>query len=63
MNKLFPIHRSLMGKGNKDTLNIIKKIIPIKIKNFKSLQKVFDWQIPKEWKIKSAWIKDFKGKK
>ena len=31
LKDLFPIHRSLAGKQNRDTLNYIKKSIPIKI--------------------------------
>ena len=62
LNKLFNINRSLAGSENRKTLNYIKNI-PIKIKSFSSGQKVFDWKIPKEWKIKDAYIKDFKGNK
>ena len=61
---LFPINRSLTGKGNLKTLNYIKKIIPqLKIKNFRSGQKFYDWTIPKEWNVKEAYIKNLKGEK
>ena len=32
IKKLYPICRSLTGNGNRETLNIIKNIIPINIK-------------------------------
>tara|TARA_B100001564_G_scaffold322412_1_gene301726 strand:+ start:257 stop:1525 length:1269 start_codon:yes stop_codon:yes gene_type:complete len=58
--KLWPINRSLTGKGVDETLSIIKKNLPIKILNFKSGSKVFDWEIPKVWEIKNAWLKNDK---
>ncbi len=63
-NKLFPITRSLTGKGVKDTLGIIKKEFPrLKIKKIKSGTKVFDWKIPDEWNISNAYVIDKKGKR
>ena len=61
--KLWPLNRSLTGKGVNSTLHLIKKKIPIKILNFKSEKKVFDWKIPKIWDLKEAWIKDKYNKK
>ncbi len=63
LKELFPLNRSITGKDNKKTLQIIQSIIPLKIMNFKSGTKVFDWKIPDEWNIKNAWIKDNKNKK
>jgi aminopeptidase-like protein len=57
--KLFPICRSITGKGTYETLKIIKKEIPILIiKKKKSGTKIFDWTIPPEWNIKEAYVKD-----
>jgi len=61
--KLFPLNRSITGKGNLITLNEVKKIIPIKILKIPSGKKVYDWKIPKEWSVKEAWIKDADGNK
>ena len=61
--KLFPICRSITGKGVRKTLNIIKKEIPqLKIKSIKSGTKVFDWKVPPEWFIKDAFVM-YKNKK
>jgi aminopeptidase-like protein len=61
---LFPINRSLTGKGNFQTLKIIKEICKnIKIKKYKSGKKVFDWNIPLEWNVNYAYIKTPEGKK
>lgn len=56
---LFPINRSLTGAGNRKTLKYIKNIIPkMRIINFKSKKKVFDWEVPHVWNVKSAYICD-----
>ena len=61
LNKLFYINRSISGKGNEQTLDILKEICPLKIKSIKSNTQVFDWKTPPEWNVKEAWIKDSKG--
>ena len=63
-NILFPINRSITGKGIIKTLKIFKKIHPkLKIKYFKSGKKVFDWIIPSEWNVKNAYVLDQEGEK
>ena len=55
--KLWPLNRSLTGRGNVLTLKILKKYYSgLKIKKFKSGTKVFDWTVPLEWNIKDAFI-------
>ena len=61
---LFPICRSLTGKGNIKTLNYFKKINrDFKIKSYRSGNKYFDWKIPLEWNINDAYIQDDNGNK
>jgi aminopeptidase-like protein len=60
--ELFPINRSLTGNGVRETLNFIKRIIPeLTIYEVPSGTKAFDWEIPNEWNINQAWIKDSNG--
>ena len=63
IKKLYPITRSLTGNGNRETLSIINDIIPIETFEVPSGTKAFDWEVPKEWNIKNAYIKDTKGNK
>lgn len=63
MSELFPICRSITGKGVHQTLNIIKKEIPLSIHKVPSGTTVFDWQVPKEWNINDAYIKNLAGEK
>ena len=63
-HKLWPINRSITGKGFTKSLKIIQKELKgLKIKKIKTNSKVFDWKIPKEWNVSEAWIKDENGKK
>ena len=63
-NKLFPICRSLTGRGNAKTLEIIKRNIGnLKVLKFSSGSKVFDWQVPNEWNVKDACLIDKYNKK
>jgi len=61
IEKLFPINRSITGDGVRETLSIISGIIPLEITEIPSGTKVLDWEIPFEWNIKDAWIKNSRG--
>ena len=62
--ELWPINRSLTGEGNRKTLLKIKGVLKnLKMKSVKSGEKFFDWSIPKEWKVKEAYIINPEGKK
>jgi aminopeptidase-like protein len=63
MITLYPICRSITGKGIEDTLKHIQKRIPIDIEYVPTGTDAFDWKVPKEWNIKDAWIKNSKGEK
>lgn len=63
IERLYPICRSITGNGVRQTLKIIQEIIPLEIKEVPSGTRVFDWEIPKEWNIKDAYIKNSKGEK
>jgi len=63
LERLYPICRSITGDGVRQTLRIIKEYIPIEIKEVPTGTKVFDWEVPKEWNIKDAYVKNSKGEK
>ena len=65
--KLFPINRSITGEGVRQTLAMCSDYIAgedgvtFEIKNVPSGTEVFDWTVPKEWKINEAYIEDEAG--
>ena len=62
--KIFPLNRSLTGKGTLATLKYFKKINnKIIIKNVKSGKKIFDWKVPEEWNVNHAYFQNKKKKK
>ena len=62
--KMFPICRSIMGNGFRDSLNIIREVIPdIKVTEIPSGAAVFDWTVPKEWNCEGGGIYRLNGDK
>lgn len=61
--ELFPICRSITGNGLRETLTKIQSLIPLKIIEIPTGTKVLDWEIPKEWNIRDAYIKNSSGEK
>lgn len=63
-HELWPINRSITGDGVRKTLSIIKQHLPeMEIKEVPTGTKVFDWEVPKEWRIRDAWIRTPTGEK
>jgi aminopeptidase-like protein len=64
LEKMFPYCRSITGDGVRKTLADIKMHIPaLKIYEIETGVKCFDWEIPPEWNIKDAYIKNKFGEK
>ena len=62
-DKLFPINRSIMGKGFRKSLEIITEGLNFKKIKLKTGTKVFDWKIPKEWNIDDGYISNLNNEK
>lgn len=62
LKRLFPICRSITGSGIKKSLEIIAEHIDLTIKRVPSGTPAFDWEVPQEWMVKDAYIKDESGK-
>ena len=60
MKRLFPINRSITGKGFRYSLRLIKEYLPdLEIKSIKSGEKCFDWVVPPEWDVEEAYIEEY----
>ena len=63
-SQLWPLNRSLTGEGVRETLKLIANhLSDLNIKSVPSGTKVYDWTIPKEWKVVEAYITTPDGKK
>ena len=68
-DKIFPIGRSLTGEGVRETLRIINEELKeakcpmLEIKQVPSNTVVFDWKVPREWKIRNGYIENEKHEK
>ncbi len=60
--ELYPLCRSVAGPGVLQTLEILQQHIPLEIESVPTGTRVFDWTVPREWHIRSAWIKDSHGR-
>jgi aminopeptidase-like protein len=64
VKELFPIHRTIASPGTLRSLEIIRDNIPeLQIKSVQSGTKIWDWTVPDEWSIDSAWIEDLQGRR
>lgn len=62
-DRLYPLCRSIMGQGYRDSLEIIKEFMDLDEIAFHTGEWVLNWRVPQEWVIREAWIKDSKGNK
>lgn len=59
---LYPMPRSLTGDGVRATLREIGRHIPLAVHEVPTGTQVLDWQVPVEWTIRGATIRDLDGK-
>ena len=60
-DRLYPMCRSILGQGYRESLEILKEYIPFQEDVYLSGSKVLNWVVPQEWVIREAWIKDSEG--
>lgn len=62
-DRLWPLNRSIMGEGFRQSLDILEELVPFERLSFKSGHQVLDWTVPKEWKVNKAYFVGPDGKK
>jgi aminopeptidase-like protein len=61
--ELFPLCRSLTGGGVRQTLKILQRSLPLKIHEVPSGAAAYDWNVPHEWNVRDAYVKDLRGRR
>jgi len=56
VEELFPICRSISGNGVRQTLEVLRRSIPLEVNEVPSGVTVLDWTVPREWNIRTAYI-------
>ena len=63
ISELYPFCRSITGDGVRHTLGSVKKHVPLEIHEVPTGTRAFDWEVPREWNINDAYIKNSRGEK
>ena len=63
IRELYPICRSITGHGIRETLALLRKQIPLEVREVPTGTPVFDWTVPKEWNIRDAYVKNSSGER
>ena len=63
MRRLFPICRSLTGEGVRETLRIVEESIPLERTRVTTGTRCFDWEVPREWNIRDAYVANGRGER
>src|SRR5215468_6677553 len=61
--EIYPICRSITGDGVRKTIAVLGRHIPIERHDIPTGTAVLDWEVPKEWNITDAYIKNAKGER
>jgi aminopeptidase-like protein len=62
-DRLWPICRSITGPGYRESLDILRELVPFERLAFATDSKVFDWTVPREWVARKAYLVDPHGRR
>lgn len=62
-DRLWPICRSITGNGLRESLAILSEVLPLELTEVPTGTTCFDWEVPREWNIRAAWIETPDGRR
>ncbi len=62
-DRLFPICRSILGQGYRDSLAILEEYIPFEEICYETGRKVNNWTVPEEWVVRSGFVESLPDKR
>lgn len=63
MESMYPICRSITGNGVRRTLDLVEQVVPLERTEIPTGTPAFDWEIPREWNIRDAYVADAAGRR
>jgi aminopeptidase-like protein len=61
--ELYPLCRSITGAGTRATLDIVERHVALARTEVPTGTKVFDWEVPREWTIRDAYVANAAGER
>ncbi len=63
MEAMYPICRSITGDGVRRTLDLVETVIPLRRHEVPTGTPAYDWEVPREWNIRDAYVADESGRR
>ncbi|MGW0808394.1 DUF4910 domain-containing protein [Nonomuraea sp. NPDC002799] len=63
VERLYPICRSITGDGVRRTLEIVGEHVPLTVTEVPTGTEALDWNVPMEWNVRDAYVKDASGRR